>query len=561
MLAEAVLREALAEAEGANGNRRAVIQRWARLLGLSEKTLYRLLRRAGMETGRKTRADRGVFKGVPAEQLEKVASLMVESWTEKYRTPTMPAWTAIQMAERLGIIEEGALKPGTLTRWMRLNYLGKHELAAPTPHVEMKSAHPNEMHQYDVSVCVQWYIREDGGIGHQRRNYEIYKNKEGKPRQIKRHLIVDHYSGAFFVAYAESEDTATSLEFLFDAWGKKNGRYGSNGNYVFRGAPERLYTDNGSVIKSAVGQQVCARLGIDLSAHLPGSPRAKGSVESMMWKWEQAFESQLRRFPATSLEELNQRAFEFARWYNSERIHTRHGMSRFECWARIEEKDLRELPEDRELLRSLALRASEERQIDYRGIIRWDGNLYLVPDQGLWGKSCLVGPDVFSVRGQTRQEGNRTGASDPGLMIIVECEGKKFKLAALRKDEGGFTENAISWGEYKSPRETGTERAVKNLAVVAEGIPVCEMRGLGRDQKDQRDIKGEEIVLGETAVERTYTRVGAKAEIIRRLGYAPLAWQREVMEEELSADSADYTEGKIDGIMKRIAGTAAEQVG
>jgi hypothetical protein len=557
MISESVLQEVAQRVDGyAGAERREIIQGQAALLGVSEKMLYRKLRENGMGSGRKSRSDSGGLRvGVSEAQLESVASLILESWTEKYRTPSMPAWTAIQMAERMGIIPEGILIPGTLTRWMRRNNLGKQELASPTPHVSMMSAHPNEMHQYDVSVCLQWYIDEAGGIGHQRRNMDVYKNKAGHGRQIKRHLIVDHFSGAFYVAYAESEDTATSLEFLFESWGGKGtkGTEGTKGTYIFRGVPKRLYTDNGSVIRSAIGQQVCGRLGIDLGAHLPGSPRAKGSVESMMWKWECAFESQLRRFPARSLEELNQRAFEYAMWYNSERIHTRHGMSRFAAWSRITPEQLRELPEDRALLRSLAMRADEERVIDYAGRIRYDGRLYAVPDQGLWGKKCCVGPDIWCNGGQTR-----FAVSDPSLSIVVECEGKKFTLGALKVDDMGFTEGAVAWGEYRSPRETGTERAVKEIASVTPGE--MEMKPLKiKDENDVRDISGREIEIRENIVERTYTRIQAKQEVARRLGYSPEAWMLALMDQRW-VDKKEVSAGDIDDLMLGCMGDRRHDV-
>jgi len=384
-----------------------------------------------------------------------------------------------------------------------------------------------------------------------------------------------------------SEDTRASLDFLFSAWQGKDPRLiietleGSEGSdpaekgsfrrgltprdmerledvcdkYVFRGVPRFLYTDNGSVVKSAVGRQVFERLGIEYQTHMPGSPRAKGSVESGMWVWERLFESRLRRKPARSLLELNVRALEEALRFQMEREHTRHGLTRIEAWARIGGDELRELPEDRAALRSLAMRASEERTIDYRGYIHWDGSLYFVADQGLWGKKALVGPDVFHTPD-----------------IVVECEGKKFTAGALQKDAGGFTSRAVRWGEYRSPVATATEKALKDVAKVdlnqyersdpasKEAFCSCGGSDPARREAGKKCLTpvGVQVELEPGVVEREYGKVQAKAEVARRLGYDLLRWQVELIEAEWGTT---VTESDINNMVTRLSGEVAEGVG
>lgn len=559
MIAESVLLEIKRDVDKANGNRAKVIERWARQVGKSEKTIYRLLKRIENRK-RKVRCDLGKINGVTEEELKKVAAIMMESWTEKYREPIMPAWKAIEIAERMGILEPRQLKPWTLNKWFRENNISKRELAEKTPHQKMKSLYPNHMHQYDVSACAQWYLRADGGIGHQRRKMDVYKNKAGKPRQLKRHLLTDHCSGAFFPLYFMTENLRDSLEFLFCAWqGKRaelilatmgeglKGQKGLKGQeedmrkrlkricerYVFHGVPEILYTDNGTVVRSAIGKQVFANLGIEYHAHEKGNPQAKGGVEGMMWIWERNFESELKIMPARSLLELNVRALESALSYQTEHKHSRHGMMRFEAWVRIPRERLRELPEDRKFLRSLAARASEKRQIYYDGSILFGGKKYKVPDQSLWGKECLVGPDIFNTE--------RCG-------IVVEYEGKKIKLEAMGVDKWGFDKTATVWGEYKTPKETDTEKMTKE---VAQDLSEYKLGDINiNNLPEYENIKGEEINIDGEISRKIYTRISATNEIINRLGYTPLKWQMGIIKNELQ--TSEITDDVIDKIVDTL---------
>jgi hypothetical protein len=565
MISSGVINEIMDEiGERIGSERRAVVQRWAGILGKTEQGIYRAIGQMG-RTGQKrqTRADKGRVRiGVTDEQMEIVAGIMYESWSEKGRID-MPAWKAIKIAEDSGAIPAGVLTECTFNRWMRDNGMSKRAALAPTPHVEMRSEGVNHIHQYDTSQCRQWYVKAiDNGklkidnytganceIGFQRWDY---KNKPLKGLPIKRHLIVDHYSGAYFVMYFPAEDCATSLEFLFSAWQMKGagslfaalgmsaspdqieraGRIAAG--FPFHGAPSVLITDNGSIVKSAHGREVMARLGIEYKTHVVGNPRAKGSVESMMWRWEQAFETELRRKPARDLVELNLRAFEFAAWHQQTRAHSRHGQTRFGMFVESAAKSgrrLRELPEDRQLLRALASRATESRQIDYKGQIHWDGRLYQVLDQGLWGKRCLVGPDIFNI---------------PDL--VVECEGKKWTAQALDRVEGGWTEQSVVYGEFRSPRETQTQKRVKEIAAAdLSGVEVPEQTVI----HEIACPRGDEVQTAGDVVERIYSRVQAKHEIARRQGYPLMNWQVVAINGAFG-DRLEVKESELEEIIKEL---------
>lgn len=564
MIAEVVLMQMIDEVRGANGNRRGVIKRWADLLQKSEKSIYRILKDRGFGCGRKKRCDKGKINGVTEDQLRQVAAILFESWTEKYRKPIMPAWKAIEMAERSDIIEKGSLSEHKFNRWLRNNNISKKDISRPTPHVEMRSLFPNHMHQYDVSVCAQWYLKDDGSIGHQRRNVEVYKNKPGKPRQLKRHVIVDHFSGAFFVMYFESENVRDSLEFLLNAWMRKScidildslglgergqtrpqerpvsdpGFYGRLEmvceRFIFRGVPKILYTDKGSAIKSGMCLQLFKRLGIEYLSHEKELPRALGSGETHMWIWERAFESELKLKPARSLLELNVRAMEYAIKFQSEKRHTRHGRVRFAAWNSIKGDQLRDLPEDRDVIRSLAMRGNEERNVDYKGYIFYNNNKYLVPGERWRGERVLVGPDIFH----------------PGN-IVVEHNGEKICLAPLKMNAWGFSEKAVTWGDFKRPSDTDTMREVKSIAEIDLGKKKFADIDFVGMTKFANKI-GKEIDVGDKKVERIYGRIEAKLEVISRLGYRLQDWQINIMDERLKIEDGEITEDIIGDIMMRI---------
>jgi len=542
MLSDAVLleiREGIAGLK--NAKRGAAIRDWAARLGCSPKAIYRRL----PTEGRKAREDRGQSRVATDEQMTRIAGLMMESWDDKNRIK-MPGWVAIKMAEDAGIIEPGQVSPSALDRWMSHNRISKREARAATPHVELRTSACNEVHEYDTSQCSQWYIDNDGG----RLNFQRwdYKNKPLKGLPLKRHMLVDHFSGCFFVMYLPSEDTATSLEFLFSAWQVKTAgvlfaAMGMNGDaeqiaraerigqgFPFHGAPRMLLTDNGSLLKSATGRLALERMQIRYQTHAVGNPRAKGSCESMMWKWEQAFESQLRRNPAKDLVEFNLRAIEFAAWHQQQKLHSRHKQTRFGFFVRqAREDDIRELPEDRARLRALALRAEEQRQIDYRGVIRFDGRLYAVPDQGLWGQTALVGIDIFH-------------APD----LYVKCDGRSFNLKALDVLPGGFSEQSVPMGEYRSPRDTDTVKGLKRLARETAGT--SDVRIEGRyDLAVMSGPRGAGIEPEHAPVERVFGRVAAKAEIARRQGYPMLKWQQERVELEIG-EKKEIPDCEIDRI-------------
>jgi hypothetical protein len=282
------------------------------------------------------------------------------------------------------------------------------------------------------------------------------------------------------------------------------------------------------------------RLGITYIYHKVGNARATGTVETSMWWWERCFESLLRRDPARSLEELNHRAFGLAMWLNSERKHSRHGMSRFVCWSSIAAAELRELPEDREILRALAMRANEERDINYAGYISFQGLKYKVMEQNLWGKKVMVGPDVFQ----------------PGD-IVVACEEQKFRLSAMNIEDGGYRQDDVRFGDFRSPKETRTEREIKKIAGVENSYP--QITQINTEIEAIKSPEGQMVVM-DAPVEKIYGRIQGKAELARRLGYPLAGWQMDLVE-RLWGERKEMTENDVDEMVRKLSGMEMAMAG
>jgi hypothetical protein len=108
--------------------------------------------------------------------------------------------------------------------------------------------------------------------------------------------------------------------------------------------------------------QLLERLEIEIPKNMPHNPRRQGSAECAQEIVESHFEARLRLEPATSIEELNAWALDWAAWWNGTRVHRRHKMNRTACWLTIRQEQLRDLPCD-EILRDLYAEPEVERTV------------------------------------------------------------------------------------------------------------------------------------------------------------------------------------------------------
>jgi hypothetical protein len=336
----------------------------ANRLGISVATLYRQLEKyVGWDSGRKTRADKGVTRQ-SQEGLDAVAA-MIKVGVRKNGKQTLHTAVAASIAAQNGI--DVSVSPSHLNRLMKARHLDMKAQLQDSPAVGLRSLHPNHVHQVDPSLCLVYYDRGQQIII---RDDEVYKNKLSKLAELKnkvwRYVLTDHTSGAIIPWYvaAKGETQKNLFEFLLFAWAKHDGR-------PFHGVPRHLMMDPGSANTAHSVRNFLQALQCDLIVNKPRNARAKGSVENAQNIVETHFESRLRFRPAHSVEEMNEAAFHWANAYNANlipRLDTRlkrDGIvpqARYDLWLRIRQDELRLLPE-RALCVNLLLGAKAERKV------------------------------------------------------------------------------------------------------------------------------------------------------------------------------------------------------
>ena len=435
--------------------RKEVLKRYQQLYGYSTEHLYRIAREHGFATGRKERADKGLGT-LAEEQIEFVAAVIYKTGREN-KGPIMPVENAMEFAIDNGIMTRGEISVGGMQRVLRQRQLSKDNMNAPTPHTEMRSLHPNHVHQVDVSTCIQYYLDEKGMAI--MREDEFYKNKFANFQKVKtplqRYILTDHFSGFMFVYYylAAGETAENLFDFLCRAWEAK-----PELNFPFRGAPFQMLMDGGCRAKAkALGQQLWDGISVEIIPGTTGNSRRQGSVEQSHNIWEQWFETRLRIDPAHTIDDLNRKARGFCIWFNATRKHTRTQMPRLSCWLMIKPEQLRELP-DRSELYDLMNKPEVTRTVNNHKI-NYDSKIF-----NLKHANIPHGTIVKVIRNIWKYKDG---------IITVSYDNKLYEARSIEKlpvELGGFSANAAIIGqEYKAQPETETQKAVKRLEELATG--------------------------------------------------------------------------------------------
>lgn len=329
-----------------HGGKGALLAEACALYGWSTGKLYaELERQAGWTSGRKTRADKGRTR--QGEDALAMVAAMQRGSVRANGKQTMFTPVAASIAANNGQeIVVSTRQLNRLTRARRLNVRQQAESHAP---VQLRSLHPNHVHQVDPSLCLVYYMRGEQKII---RDDEFYKNKLDRLAKVQfkcwRYVMYDHASGLVLPWYvtAAGESPLNLFKFLMHAWGQQPGRR-------FHGVPKVLMWDKGSANTASAVQNVLRALEVQSITHAPGNARAKGGVEGGNNLVETQFESRLRFDPVHNVEELNAAASAWAEAYNANAIPhqdtrlRRNGMepvSRYDLWMKIRQDELRILP-------------------------------------------------------------------------------------------------------------------------------------------------------------------------------------------------------------------------
>jgi hypothetical protein len=451
--------EQMAAAETAAG-RKAVIAEMCRMFGFSAAKAYKVLKENGWDSGRAKRKDAGA-SSVDKELLTAVGE-MVKQGIRKNGKATLPVNVARSILEARGL--DIPVGDSRLRELLRENHLSVADSKVPTPHQNMRTEYPNQVHFADPSVCLIYFAPSGKQkiIG----DDELYKNKNFLEGKMKcwRYVLTDHYSGCLCVRYyaAMGETAANMYDFLLYAWGQKN-----NNVNVFHGIPELLIWDCGTANIARATTNALKAFGVKALPHLPGNPRAKGQVENGNNLIETQFESRLRFEPVNSIEELNDAAGRFYSAYNANLVPyldtrlKRNGLviSRAVLWQRIPAEKLRELP-DEETCRQVFANGVQTRKVA--------GDLTVSIVHPKAGRSLRYSvrdlPEILV--GMELKLQPLLISAEPLCITSYEAKGKEmsFELEPVVFDDAGFDINSPVFGqEYKRPKDTERETAGKIL--------------------------------------------------------------------------------------------------
>ena len=145
-------------AHAGRGEKGRLIKGAITILG-SRDRVYRGFKEIGYSTGRKRRSDKGKSQ-VSVEDAKLVANYVYQS-TNGNNKRLKPLGHAIDDLWRNGLIRTKA-SPKTYARIMRENGFHPDQLAQQATHTIMRSLHPNHVWQFDVSLCVLYYMDKGG---------------------------------------------------------------------------------------------------------------------------------------------------------------------------------------------------------------------------------------------------------------------------------------------------------------------------------------------------------------------------------------------------------------
>lgn len=435
-----------------HGEAGLIIADYMKMSGKSKDALYRIAKQNGYVSKRQKRCDKGQLKsGLNEQQLVWVSALL-QTTARKVKGVIMTVETALELAIDNGVIEQGQISVSRLQAILKERDMNKAALDAEDPSIEMKSLHPNHVHVFDASICIQYYLKRGKGlaiIDERDFNKKKPKNLHKIKQRLIRMVLVDHYSHALFVKYyvAHGENKTITYDFLCSAW-----RGLGLDKYPFRGVPFFLLMDAGSanIAKAILG--LLEALEINIPKNMPHNPRRQGSAEVAQNIVERNFECRLHLEPAYTIEELNEWVQDWLVRYNAERVHSRHGMSRTGCWLQIRQEQLRELP-SQEVMHELFCEPVFERTVDLQNSISLPTGKYRLKH-------------IPGIRPKIKVQIRRRPYLLPQIAVIFNDE--EYLVLPIKTDAGGFAEDAAVIGqEYKAQPETRIQKARKaneNLA-------------------------------------------------------------------------------------------------
>ena len=468
-----------------HGGKTPFLQAEAEKLGMSVAKLYKELERVMVKPQRKRRADAGKT-ALELKDAQMISAVLMETMRKNGKR-LMTVERAVEMLIANKEIdpvridkETGEVKTlsiSTIIRALKLYKIHPDQLLQPAPVTSMQSLHPNHVWQIDASQCVLFYLPRSGKDTGLRMmsEREFYKNKPKNLDKIVndrvwRYVVSDHFSGCLFVWYVFGGESGENLcETFIQAMQPKADRLAE----PFCGVPKMAMLDPGSANTGHAFQYLCRQFDVNVIINKVGNPRAKGQVENGNNIVETQFESSLRFVDISNMEQLQGLANRWMRYFNSQKIHTRHGNTRYKMWQKITPEQLL-MPPPVEYCRELVLSKPEQRVVKTDLTVEFNSRVFDVSHVPF----VMVGEKVNVAKNPWQPFSAR-----------VECfnaEGQSYWLVVPEVvfNEAGFRVDAAIIGEqHKAQADTPAQIHAKELDKLAMGADTLEQAAQKRKAK------------------------------------------------------------------------------
>lgn len=456
------------------GGKQAVYLAACQELSISLPTLYRHLSKITVKPERKQRSDAGTVS-LPREEAVAISAMLMVSH-RKSNKRLMSIGQALDILRANGEVRAERTDPSTgevlplsetaIARALRSFGLHPDQLNRPLAAVELRSLHPNHVWQVDASLCVLYYLKDNSGkeSGLQVMEHDkFYKNKPANLSRISANRvwsyeITDHNSSSIYLEYVMGAESAANLTHIFiNAIQQRVGE-------PFYGVPRILMMDMGSANTSGLFSNLARRLQIQLIAHAAGNARATGQVEKSRDLIERSFEAGLRLAPVVDLQDLNRHARRWAKWFNANKIHSRHGRTRYDQWMTIATDQLRLAPSV-ELCRELLTHEPETRKVSDTLSVSFKGREFDVRNV----------PGVMV--GEKLKLAINPWVADAAMVVDTDAEGNELLISVpvVERDDAGFREDGNVIGEdWARPAETQLDANRKEVSMAAYDATTLE---------------------------------------------------------------------------------------
>lgn len=468
-----------AQAAG-HGGKEAIYAAACQHLGMSRATLMRRLNGVTVKPQRKRRSDAGSTSLTLADA-QRLSAHMMEGYRANDKSIQALKLSLEQLRAEQPLFasaidpETGETRPlsdSACARALRAYALHPEQLRAPAPVQALASEHPNDVWQIDASISTLFYVPGERQSGMQDMAPGVfYKNKPENFEKIKRqrltrYVLTDHCSGAIFVHYvAGGESTVNMAESFLRAIQPRP-------QQQMHGVPFYLMMDPGSAGIGGAFMNLLRRLQIKPVVNEAGNARAKGQVENAHNLVETNFESGFKFTHVPSIEWINEKAQMWMRYYNSVRVHSRHGLTRWAKWMEITQQQLRLV--DEALARQLLTHAPETPKVDRELCVRFAGRVWSVRDVA----GIMVGEKVSI----TYNPFDQTSA----YVVQHGADGQELLVPVPEVPEGahGFSAGAALIGrEMKSLPDTVAATNRKLVERLATGTETDEAAATARKAK------------------------------------------------------------------------------